>query len=87
VEEGVEFEYAMGFYLKNLGKIKPGVEFYGEMGQIGNFKSSDNQEHFIFPTLKMGLTKHLEVETGVGLGLTHDSDDLVFKGIFSYAYD
>ena len=87
VEEGVEFEYAMGVYLKGLGKVKPGLEFYGEMGQIGNFKSSDNQKHFIFPTLKMGLTKHLEVETGVGFGLTHDSDDLVVKGIFSYSYD
>jgi hypothetical protein len=87
VEEGLEFEYAMGLYFKGPEGIKPGLEFYGELGQLGNTHSLDHQEHFIFPTLKLGLFKTLEMETGVGFGLTHDSDDLVVKGIFSYSYD
>jgi hypothetical protein len=87
VDEGMEFEYAMGVYLKTLEALKLGLEFFGEMGEIGNFKKLDDQEHFIFPTLKMDLPMHLEAETGVGFGLTDQSDDLVIKGIFSYAYD
>ena len=87
VEDGLEFEYAMGVYLKTLEALKLGLEFFGEMGQIGNTKKLDDQEHFIFPTLKMDLPMHVEVETGVGFGLTDHSDDLVIKGIFSYVYD
>lgn len=87
VDEGIEFEYAMGVYLKALEGLKPGVEFYGEMGQMGNWSKLDDQEHFVFPTLKMDLPMHVEIETGVGFGLTPHSDDLVVKGIFSYAYD
>ena len=87
VKEGMEFEYAMGVYLKTLEALKLGLEFFGEMGQIGNTKKLDDQEHFIFPTLKMDLPMHVEVETGVGFGLTDHSDDLVIKGIFSYVYD
>ena len=87
VDEGMEFEYAAGVYFKGLGKVKPGVEFYGEMGQIGAFNDPDQQEHFIFPTIKLDLPLNLEVETGVGFGLTAESDDLVIKGIFSYVYD
>ncbi len=87
VEEGLEFEYALGIYLKTLKVLKPGLEFYGDMGEIGNWKKLDDQEHFIFPTLKLSLPMHVEMETGVGFGLTADSDDLVVKGTFSYSYD
>jgi hypothetical protein len=87
VEEGLEFEYALGIYLKPLKVLQPGLEFYGEMGEVGDWKKLDNQEHFIFPTLKLKLPMRLEIETGIGFGLTADSDDLVVKGIFSYSYD
>jgi hypothetical protein len=87
VEEGLEFEYAMGVYLKGFERITPGIEFYGGMGEIGSLKSLPDQEHFVFPTLKVDLPFHVGVETGVGFGLTPHSDDLVVKGIFSVEYD
>jgi hypothetical protein len=86
-DEGMEFEYAMGFYFKGLTDLKPGVEFYGEMGEIGDLKRLDDQEHFVFPTIVLELPVNLEFETGVGFGLTAESDDLVIKGILSYGYD
>lgn len=87
VEEGLEFEYGAGIYIKGLGAIRPGLEFFGKMGEIGSLKSPDEQEHFIFPAVKIGLPRNFDVEFGVGFGLTRQSDDLVFKGIFSYAYE
>lgn len=87
VKEGLEFEYAAGVYLKGLGAIKPGLEFFGKMGEIGSLKSSNEQQHFIFPTIKIVLPKNFDIELGVGFGLTQQSDDLVVKGIFSYAYE
>jgi hypothetical protein len=67
--------------------LKPGLEFYGEMGEISDLKKPDDQEHFIFPTIKIGLPFHMELETGIGFGLTSKSDDTVIKGIISYEYD
>lgn len=86
VEEGLEFEYGLGFYLEEVEGITPGVEFFGELGQIGDFKKLDDQEHLAFGTLKLELPMHLEFETGVGFGMTNHSDDVVVKGIFSYEY-
>lgn len=87
VEEGLEFEYAAGVYLKGLGAIKPGLEFFGKMGEIGSLKSPNEQQYFIFPVIKAVLSKHFDIDLGVGFGLTEQSDDLVVKGIFSYAYE
>ena len=87
VGEGLEFEYAAGVYLKGLGAITPGLEFYGKMGEIGNLKSPNEQQHFIFPVIKAVISKHVDIDLGLGFGLTGQSDDLVVKGIFSYAYN
>lgn len=40
VEEGLEFEYAASLYLNMSPQWRPGVEFYGGMGEFVNFKSS-----------------------------------------------
>ena len=93
VEEGLEFNYALGLYYLNNGEgiyfsknlmIQPGIEFYGKMGEISDFKDWDDQRHYIFPTLDMHIGKRLHWHTGVGFGLTEASDKVTIKSILSY---
>ena len=91
-EEGVEFNYAFGIYYSNNEEgiyssknliIQPGIEFYGEMGEIADFKSLSDQSHYIFPTLDFFIGQRLRWHTGVGFGLTDASDKIMFKSILS----
>ncbi len=92
VGEGLEFNYALGLYYlpdgdgilvnKNL-TIRPGLEFYGKMGEISDFKPENEQRHYIFPTLNFFIGKRLQWHFGVGFGLTEASDKITFKSILS----
>lgn len=93
VDEGLEFNYALGIYYsnneggiyssKNL-MIQPGIEFFGKMGEVSDFKPSHEQRHYIFPTLDFFIGKRLHWHTGIGLGLTDFSDDITIKSILSF---
>ena len=91
-EEGLEFNYALGIYFSNNEEgifksknlvIQPGIEFYGKMGEISDFKPSREQRHYIFPTLDFFIGKRFHWHTGVGFGLTDASDKITFKSILS----
>jgi hypothetical protein len=92
VKEGLEFNYALGCYFipdgegiqvsKNL-IIRPGLEFYGKMGEIADFKSQSEQQHYIFPTLDFHIGNRLKWHIGMGLGLSQAADSFIFKSILS----
>jgi hypothetical protein len=93
VDEGLEFNYALGIYYLNNGEgiyfnknlmIQPGIEFYGKMGEAADLKPWDDQRHYIFPTLDFFIGKRFHWHTGVGFGLTDASDMVTFKSILSY---
>jgi hypothetical protein len=88
VEEGVELEYAAGIYLSDLLPwLTPGVEFYGEVGELGDMEPADEQEHFVFPAVKVRLPEEMAVDLGYGFGLTRGSDDQVLKVILEMEMD
>ncbi|HLG21666.1 MAG TPA: hypothetical protein VI382_02535, partial [Candidatus Manganitrophaceae bacterium] len=62
--EGMEFEYAVGFYLPASREVRLGLEFYGEMGPLSNLNSPKDQEHFIFPTVQLTPAKGIGLELG-----------------------
>jgi len=91
-EEGLEFNYALGIYYSNNEEgifssknlmIQPGIEFYGKMGELSDFKPFREQRHYIFPTLDFFIGKRLRWHTGVGFGLTDASDKITVKSILS----
>jgi hypothetical protein len=92
VFEGLEFNYAMGLYYipdgdgiqvnKNLF-IKPGLEFYGKMGEISDFKPGEEQSHYLFPTLEFHIGPRLKWHIGLGVGLSNGADNLIFKSILA----
>lgn len=92
VDEGVEFNYALGVYFSNNEEgiffrknlmIMPGLEFYGKMGEIADFEAIKDQRHYIFPTVDIVIGKRIHWHTGVGIGLTEASDKVTIKSILS----
>ena len=85
VEEGVELEYAAGVYAP-IDRVRVGLEAYGKFGEMRDWKPWDAQEHYLFPDVEFHLGPHVEVDLGVGVGLTKASDDLVVKTILEYEF-
>jgi hypothetical protein len=71
---------------RNLGKDRfIGVEYYSDLGKIGNFLPLSEQSHQLFAVTDFKLGE-LDVNLGVGYGLTSGSDRLITKGIIGYAF-
>jgi hypothetical protein len=62
-----------------------GLEYYSDMGPIGNFPKLTDQQHNLFAVtdFKLGV---LDVNFGVGYGLTPASDRWIIKTILGYAF-
>jgi hypothetical protein len=62
-----------------------GLEYYADLGEIGNFKKLADQQHTLFAVtdFKLGV---FGVNFGVGYGLTPASDRFVVKTIVAYAF-
>ena len=99
VEEGIEFAYAAGVYYDNGGDgiwnttdwhLRPGLEFYGETGEIAEAKDSSQQDHYIFPVIDLYYPSYgdwaLRWNFGAGFGLGGEADDCVLKSIFTVEF-
>jgi hypothetical protein len=62
-----------------------GLEYYSDFGRIGDFPKLADQQHTLFAVtdFKIGV---VDVNFGVGYGLTPASDRLVIKTILGYAF-
>jgi len=62
-----------------------GFEYYSDWGSIGDFKAFGQQEHALFAVtdFKLGV---VDVNFGVGYGLTPASDRWIVKTIIGYAF-
>ncbi|HUO01088.1 MAG TPA: hypothetical protein VMU69_33235, partial [Bradyrhizobium sp.] len=62
-----------------------GFEYYADFGRIGDFGKFADQQHTLFAVtdFKLGV---LDVDLGVGYGLTPASDRVVVKAILGYAF-
>lgn len=66
--------------------VLPAVEYYGDMGPIQPLPSLQNQQHFIVPALNFDLLPQLELNFGVGVGLTNASDGIFIKSIVGWTF-
>lgn len=85
VQEGLEFEYAAGIYFNASHSVQPGLEIYGEMGELRDPEPFDKQGLFLFPTVNLHIWE-LHWNLGVGFGLTEESDDFTVKSILAYGF-
>lgn len=62
-----------------------GLEYYADLGKIGNFDKLADQQHTLFVVTDFKLDV-FDVNFGVGYGLTPASDRWVIKTIVGYAF-
>jgi hypothetical protein len=71
---------------RNLGQDRfVGVEYYTDLGKIGDFPPFEQQRHQIFGVTDFKLGA-FDIELGLGYGLTSGSDRLVAKAIIGYDF-
>jgi hypothetical protein len=71
---------------RKLGEeFSVGLEYYSELGEIGHFLPLREQQHTLFAVTDFKLGK-LDINLGIGCGLTSGSDRLVAKTIIGYAF-
>lgn len=77
--------------VKISGTISPefqaGVEYYGNTGHLNKPEAPSQQQHQLFAVSDWNLSPLWEFNVGVGIGLTHSVDALIFKIIIGRQID
>jgi hypothetical protein len=66
--------------------VSPGLEYYGDMGAVQHFPSVQDQQHFVVPVLNFHFLPQLELNLGVGLGVTRASNGAFVKSIVGWGF-
>jgi hypothetical protein len=62
--------------------ISVGVEYYASLGPLDGFLPVREQEHYLYEVINVLAWKNVEINLGIGEGLTAASNDLIAKAIF-----
>jgi len=66
--------------------VSPALEYYGDMGPIQPLPRVQDQQHFIVPTLNFDFLPQLELNLGVGFGVTRASNGVFLKSIVGWTF-
>ena len=66
--------------------LSPALEYYGDMGAIAYLPGLQQQQHFLVPAVNLDLDPRLEINLGVGFGLTRASNGVFVKSIFGWTF-
>jgi hypothetical protein len=66
--------------------VTPALEYYGDMGPIQSMPGAQHQQHFITPALNLDLAPQLELNLGVGFGVTRASNGVFLKSIVGWTF-
>jgi len=86
-KEGPTFEPAAMAKVKIAGRIALGLEYYGSIGPIAHPSDGSAQEHYLFEAFDLLDVGNLELNVGVGEGLTRGSNALVGKMIVGWTFE
>jgi len=86
LHEGPVFEPAVKIAREVFGVFAIGVEYYGGVGPIAHPAASANQEHLLFGAIDLVAFSNVEVNLGLGGGLTPASEGLVGKLILGTTF-
>lgn len=64
----------------------PAIEYYGDLGPLQVIPGAQRQQHFIVPAVNLHLLSQLELNLGVGLGLTQASNGVFLKSIVGWTF-
>ena len=86
-KDGPNFEPA-GMVIGKLGDFAGvGLEYYSGLGPFSSFLPGSQQEHYIYEVANLLAVERLELNIGVGEGLTSGSNRMVFKLIVGWEWD
>ncbi len=83
---GVQFAPSGALQYELSRWIQPTVEYYGDMGPLQVLPGVQRQQQFIVPALNLYLVPQLELNLGVGIGLTRTSNGLFLKSIVGWEF-
>src|SRR4029077_3753632 len=83
---GPYFEPAGVALPKSGGVMSVGVEYYAGLGLLTKPDALRGKEHYVYEVANLLSVDHLELNVGVGEGLTAGSNALIFKTIVGYAF-
>jgi hypothetical protein len=67
--------------------VTPAIEYYGDLGaSLEELPAVQDQQHFIVPALNFNLLPRLELNVGVGFGITRASNGTFVKSIIGWAF-
>jgi hypothetical protein len=66
--------------------ITPALEYYGDMGPIRSMPGAQHQQHFVTPAVNLELDPRLELNLGVGIGVTRASNGVFLKSIVGWTF-
>jgi len=78
------FEPAVNVLYVVDGLASFGLEYYADLGPIGSFTAASAQEHYLYEVVNLLKWKRLELNAGVGEGLTDGSNRFVAKMIVGF---
>jgi len=82
----LEFKYAARVYYRLSRNFVPGIEFYGDAGQIRRFDPAREQEHYVLPIVYGRLFPGFRIAAGPAFGITRGSDPVVLKLQIEYEF-
>ena len=87
VPDGVEFSPDAKISFDFNKYVSGGLEYYGAFGQLGDFASLRDQQQQFFPAVDLNVSPNWEINFGVGVGVTANTDHLIVKGIIGRRFD
>ncbi|HEY6394309.1 MAG TPA: hypothetical protein VIX12_02755 [Candidatus Binataceae bacterium] len=66
--------------------VTPALEYYADMGALEAILGVQHQQHFIVPAVNLHLLDQLELNLGVGFGLTRASNGVFLKSIVGWTF-
>ncbi len=84
--EGPDFEPAAMALAKIGHGLEVGLEYYSSLGPIAHPSPIHDQEHYLYEIFNLLSVEHLELNAGIGEGLTPSSNPVVFKVIVGWSF-
>ncbi len=79
--QGWDFSPSGKFSYAISKKVALGLEYYGDVGPLGDFLGPSQQQHLIMPAIDIDFGKDWEFNFGVGVAMNKNTDSLVVKMI------
>jgi len=83
---GMQFDPSGVLVYKLNDWLSPALEYYGDMGSIQPLAKVQEQQHFIVPALNFDFLPQLELNLGVGIGVTRASNGVFLKSIVGWTF-